>query len=31
MRERYQWDGFSWRRVEHVESDAPKPPPTSRP
>lgn len=27
MRERYQWDGFVWRRVEHEESDAPKPPP----
>ncbi|MBI1738600.1 MAG: hypothetical protein HYR58_05065 [Acidobacteria bacterium] len=31
MNERFQWDGFAWRRVEHVESDAPKPPPASRP
>jgi hypothetical protein len=27
MRERYQWDGFVWRRVEHQESEAPKPAP----
>ena len=26
-KERYQWDGFSWRRSERQESDAPKPPP----
>ncbi|MBI1749613.1 MAG: hypothetical protein HY234_14330 [Acidobacteria bacterium] len=25
MRERYQWDGFAWRRVEQQESDAPRP------
>ncbi len=27
MRERYQWDGMAWRRVEQQESDAPKPAP----
>ncbi|MCL5289206.1 MAG: hypothetical protein M1453_14580 [Acidobacteria bacterium] len=27
MNDRYQWDGFTWRRAEHQESDAPKPPP----
>lgn len=31
MSERFQWDGFAWRRVEQRESDAPKPPPGSRP
>ena len=31
MQERYQWDGFAWRRSERQESDAPKPPPPSQP
>lgn len=31
MRERYQWDGFAWRRVEQQESDAPKPAPPPPP
>jgi len=31
MRERYQWDGFAWRRVEQQESDAPKTPPSLPP
>jgi len=31
MKERYQWDGFAWRRSERQESDAPKPPPPTRP
>jgi hypothetical protein len=32
MRQRYQWDGFAWRRMEQLESDAPKPtPPTKSP
>ncbi len=31
MKERYQWDGFAWRRAERQESDAPKAPPPTRP
>ena len=31
MRERYQWDGLAWRRVEQQETDAPKPPPEAKP
>jgi len=31
MQERYQWDGFMWRRTERQESDVPKPTPPNRP
>lgn len=30
MRQRFQWDGFAWRRVEQLESDVPKPAPPAK-
>jgi hypothetical protein len=30
-RERFQWDGFAWRSMEHQESAAPKPEPPPQP